>query len=176
MPSPDQPSRDECINAADVVNDLLNDLFSAVGLWRGLVNARSKSLVNFRQEVLDRVVNGHIIVALHKVGELLVHPTYSRIFGSHELEWRRSVRKKISSGGISGLRNAYIGHIHNQNLGRPMYASELDSLYKTVLGPKVDDFFKWVLEGDQSVFQLLLSLRNFLESTYSIKPEEVLNR
>jgi hypothetical protein len=151
----------------------MNDLFAAAGLWKGLVANRKRGLV-FRQEVLDRVVQTHIIVALHKVGELLNHPIYASVFGSCALEWRKSVRRKIEA--VSKLRNAYSGHIHDKRLNRPLYASELNDIYMRDLGLTVEDFLSWVIDSEDSVFHLLKCLRTFVESTYNIDPTEIMNR
>lgn len=173
---PRDKARDVAVDAVDILNDLLNDLTSAAGIYRSLMARKAEGLVGFQQHVLDRVVMGHMTIAIFKVDELLSHPTYARSLGDKHVEWRRAVRKQIAERQLAQFRNTYAGHIHCRERKRPLRTSEMEDLRNKVMGGDMDAFVSWVVDGEQCVRALLYALRASLEEEYLIKPEEILDR
>ena len=179
MPSirPHSPSRDDAVDAVDILNDLYNDFFSASALWRSLMRHKAEGRLGFQQHILDRVVMSHISIALFKVDELFGHPKYCALFGNLEIDERRKVRKEIAEKNLRTLRSGYLGHILSDDLGRPLRTSEMERLRERVMGDDMNNFVSWVADGERPVMLLLRRMRDHIQKQYGIDPQkEILDR
>jgi hypothetical protein len=89
----------------------------------------------------------YLVLTLYKLSEFFTR--YKSTIPDALRPRCRAIEAELDRRGIRRLRNTFIGHIHNNDTGRPITEAELNAAFNAATGNDLNAFLKWVhVSGD----------------------------
>lgn len=180
MTNPNVPShtldRAEAIEVVRLLNDLWGDILAGDGLFQLLEEHR----IPFRSEAhlgyVQRMVFFHLAMMLCKLAEF--HEKYSRFLSDESQLWLRGLYAKVRSTGLLDLRNKAIGHIIDEDTGRPLTGDQLDALFQRAVGGDSEQFCRWLRNKEdpgslETVMGRVIWLRDLVMSEHGLTASDL---
>ncbi len=173
-------NREMAINAVDILNDLIGDFVSGTLVLSDYY--RHHKIGTFRRDQMisvQKMCLSNLVLSFAKLLEF-----WSRF---HEVvpNEHRAVLKELNRNlirrGVVDFRNKIVGHIWDNDLGRPLGHSEIMARLATLTGGDLTVFLRWVNnpEGNtypRTVLGVIETLRDSLVDAHGIQPSEVIDR
>lgn len=170
--------RERAVDACALLNDFVTSLTTATGVIR-----RSYKEENNYQNCLPypeipvflfvrRMAFHYIIIYLKKWNEFW--RLYNNIIPDEYKEDFRVINNKIEEIGAIQYRNKCVGHILDNDTKRPMTKAFEEKAIKSVVGPKEEDFLRWVnadrsMPSSKSLVNVAQKTRDLIASQWGLK-------
>jgi len=128
---------------------------------------------------VQKICLSHLILSLCKFTEFYDR-FKSLIPPEHVVACKKLVRT-ITDKGVKDFRNKCVGHIWDNDSGRPLLNSEIMARLDRMTDSDTEGFLKWINDPKANVFpatvvSIVETVRDALMVKYSLSPDEIINR
>jgi hypothetical protein len=173
-------TREKAVHAADILNDLIGDLFSGTMLFRQWINQFQRGQIPAELMVtIQKICISHLVLALCKFREF--YKRFRTVIPPKHLQTCKSLLHQIDQKGVLEFRNKCVGHIWDNDHQRPLKHSEIMKHLARLTDNDMQGFLNWINnpptnEFPSTVISIVEIVRDALISEYSISPDEFLDR
>ena len=172
------PSRDFLIHAVDVLNDLITDFITGTNVLRHFIDLRAKKELGDEHMVgVQKMCLSHLILGAAKYDEFYER-FHQAIPDSHRIAAKKLLRE-IHARGLISFRNKVVGHIWDNERGRPLLLSEITAELQAMSNNDISTFLNWFNDprkDKDSITSLVESIRGSIMEIHGITPDEAINR
>ena len=173
-------NRENAIDAADVLNDLISDFIAGTNTFRDYRNRyKAGTFSLYQMSAVQKMCFSHIALAFCKLLEFW--EKYREIVPEEHCQNLKSINSKLSKTGVLKFRNKVAGHIWDRKNQRPLYHSEIMTMLEKMIGENVDDFLNWINDPNNNVYpntiiSIVETIRDSISNEHNIDPAEIVDR
>jgi hypothetical protein len=173
-------SQDLAADAAGLLNDLVGDLATSTNMLRQAHVQVDRGQISAEQMVgIQKMCLSHLVIACTKLVE--IYDRYNRIIPDESRSEIKKLVAEFNRRGIASFRNKVVGHIWDNNHGRPWRLSEIMAALDTMAGGNVISFLDWANNPKDNsypvtIFSVVEHARDALMSQFGLSPDDVINR
>lgn len=172
--------RNRILDAVDVLNDLVGDLVTGTNVLREYqaLNVAGKIHGDLLPGI-RRMCVSHIVLSCCKFIEFYDH--FHDLLPENQRAAAKALRREFNTRGMTSFRNKVVGHIWDNNQGRPLQLSEITQQLQVMMKNDVTEFLDWInrLESGvqpDTVAATVEEIRNSLIASHTVSPDEAIRR
>jgi len=173
-------TRAQVVDAVDLLNDFIGDCVASVMVLRTYaVGLQAKPNDGTALVALHKMCISYIVLTLYKWIEF--YRKYQRVIPQELLNECKELTKKLERKDIIAFRHKCIGHIWDDEQGRPLFNTEIMDRLNKIIDNNLDAFLNWVHDPKGSVYpttivSIVETLRDALARRHQIDPKEIIER
>lgn len=168
------------VDAVDMLNEFIGDFVAATMTYREYHSLARRGRVTMQEMVaIQKMCFSHLVLGLAKFLEFYQH--YHSVIPEGIRRDVKNTKKIVEAKGVMRLRNAYAGHIWDDEHQRPLRGTEVEAHFRDLMRNDPNAFLLWINNPDDNAFPntmvgVVETLRDQIAAEFEIAPEEVTER
>ena len=172
--------RARAVDAVAILNNFVGDFVAGSMTLRDYAQRHQNG--TFRSDQMVAISNmclSHLILTFAKFEEFWSH--YNNLVPDEQREHCKVIITFAQNHGITTLRNRYVGHIWHKQKQRPLPQSEVRTALRSIVKNDLREFMDWINDPagnayPSTVVSIVETTRDAIAVTYSVRPEEFIDR